>query len=71
MEKLVLRVDGMSCEHYVRAITNAVGALPGISRVTVDLNGKTVTVEYDEAQSTPGIIKDEIEDQGYDVAYIG
>ena len=67
MEKTVLNVDGMACEHCVKAITKAVGALPGVSRVSVDLKGKTVTVEYDSAQATLDKIKAEIEDQGYDV----
>jgi copper chaperone CopZ len=40
MAKTVLSVDGMSCDHCVRAITKAVGALPGVSHVAVDLNAK-------------------------------
>ena len=43
MEKTVLRVDGMSCEHCVRAISEAVGALPGVAGQEVDAKAKTVT----------------------------
>lgn len=67
MEKTVLKVEGMSCEHCVKAVTNAVSALPGVSGVSVDLAGKTVTVEHDPAQSPPEKIRLEIEDQGYEV----
>ncbi len=67
MEKTVLHVNGMSCEHCVRAITNAVGPLPGVSSVAVDLRERTVAVEYDPAKVTLDKIKFEIEDQGYDV----
>lgn len=67
MEKIKLTVEGMSCQHCVKAVNNAVGALPGISRVAVDLEAKTVTVDYDPAQSSVQTIKAEIEDQGYDV----
>lgn len=67
MKKTVLKVDGMSCEHCIKAITKAVGALPGVSGVSVDLAGKTVAVEYDPAQSPLDKIKFEIEDQGYDI----
>ncbi|MDR3363791.1 MAG: copper chaperone CopZ [Clostridiales Family XIII bacterium] len=67
MEKTVLNVDGMSCEHCVSAVTKAVTALPGIVGVAVDLDAKTVAVEYDPAAVTPGQIGAEIEDQGYDV----
>ncbi|HEY5522708.1 MAG TPA: copper chaperone CopZ [Desulfuromonadaceae bacterium] len=67
MEKTVLRVDGMSCEHCVKSIKNAVGTLSGVASVSVDLNAKTVTVEHDPAQSPLDKIKFEIEDQGYEV----
>ncbi|MDR0841484.1 MAG: copper ion binding protein [Christensenellaceae bacterium] len=63
----VLRVEGMSCEHCVRAVTNAVGALPGVERVQVDLAGKTVTVAHDAAQCPVERIAAEIDDQGYEV----
>lgn len=67
MEKTILKVDGMSCEHCVKAITKAVSALPGIGHVNVDLKAGTVAVEYDAAQSSLESIKYEIEDQGYDI----
>lgn len=67
MEQTILKVDGMSCEHCVKAITKAVGALPGIENVSVDLNGKAVTVTYDPTQSPLDTIKAEIDDQGYEI----
>lgn len=66
MEKSILKVDGMSCEHCIKAITNAVGALPSVSNVSVDLKAKTVTVEHGQALSLDKI-KYEIEEQGYDI----
>lgn len=67
MAKTVIKVDGMACEHCVKAITNAVGALSGVSGVSVDLEGKAVTVDHDPDQAPVQTIKSEIEDQGYDV----
>ena len=67
MENSVLRVDGMSCEHCVKSIKTAVGALSGVTEVSVDLTAKTVTVKHDPAQSPLDKIKLQIEDQGYDV----
>lgn len=67
MVNSVLRVDGMSCEHCVKTIRNAVGALSGVADVSVDLAAKTVTVKHDPAQSPLDKIRLEIEDQGYDV----
>jgi copper chaperone len=67
MEKTILNVEGMSCEHCVKAVKNAVGKLPGVSGVAVDLKAKTVMVEYDPALSGISDIKNAIIDQGYDV----
>lgn len=67
MEKTVLKVDGMSCEHCVKAITKAVSALEGVDEVKVDVTTKTVTVTHDEAKAPLNKIKLEIEDQGYDI----
>jgi len=67
MAKSVINVDGMACEHCVKAITNAVGALSGVSGVSVDLEAKTVTVDHDPDQASVQTIKSEIEDQGYDI----
>lgn len=67
MEKTVINVDGMACEHCVKAITKAVGAVSGVSGVSVNLEAKTVTVEHDPDRAPLDKIKFEIEDQGYDV----
>lgn len=67
MEKAIIKVDGMSCGHCVKAIETAVSALPGVTAVAADLAAKTVTVEYDPALAPLEKIKDEIEEQGYDV----
>jgi copper chaperone len=63
----VLKVEGMSCQHCVMSIEKAVGALQGVMGVKVDLAGKTVTIEYETAVLTLEIIKETIEDQGYEV----
>jgi copper chaperone len=62
----ILTVDGMSCEHCVKAVSTAVGALEGVTSVAVDLAAKTVTVGHEPA-ITVDTIKEAIEEQGYDV----
>lgn len=47
---VVYRVDGMSCEHCVRAVTAEVSALSGVSAVSVDLAARTVAVTGDATQ---------------------
>ena len=67
MEKIVVKVEGMSCEHCVRSVTRALNALSGVGGVAVDLKAGTVTVEHDPGITDVEKIKTEIEDQGYGV----
>jgi copper chaperone len=68
MERVVLNVEGMSCQHCVKAINKAVAALDGVTEITVNLEEKTVTVSFDASRVTLSDIRKEIEDQGYDIA---
>ena len=67
MEKTTFSVEGMSCSHCENAVKQSVGALSGVHAVDVSLKDKTVSVEYDASKVSPYAIKQEIEDQGYDV----
>jgi len=67
MGKAIINVEGMSCKHCVNAITNALQAQPGITKVEVDLDAKTVTTEHDPTLSPIENIKAEIENQGFDI----
>ena len=67
MEKALIKVEGMSCEHCVKAVTDAVSALPGIAGVLVDLEGGTASVDYDAAVVDMTKITTAIEDEGYEV----
>jgi len=66
MQKQTLQVEGMSCGHCVSAIEKALNQL-GVNKVIVDLQGKSVEVEFDSGTVSLDAIKEAIEDQGYDV----
>ena len=67
-ESKTLNVNGMSCSHCENTVKKHVGALNGVDNVAVDWEAKKVTVEYDPDKVTIDIIKETIEDQGYEVA---
>lgn len=67
MEKITLKVEGMSCMHCVGAVKKAVSALDGVSVVEVDLKGKTAEVVYDKSKLSRDTIVKAIEEQGYNV----
>ncbi len=64
---LVLQVEGMSCNHCVNSVENAVRGLNGADAVKVNLEAGTVEVAYNEDLVNDQQIKDAIEEQGYDV----
>ena len=66
MHITMLSVEGMSCDHCVKAVKDAVSALPGVHGVMVDLSAKTATVEHDPVEAPATKIIAAIEDQGYE-----
>jgi copper chaperone len=62
-----LSVEGMSCQHCVKAVKGSVGALPGVDSVEVSLERKLVTVTHDPAKVGRTAMKAAIEDAGYSV----
>ena len=65
MQKVTLKVEGMSCGHCVNAVENALKNAG--AKGSVDLANGTVTIEYDENNVSLDQLKQAIEDQGYDV----
>ena len=65
---LRLQVSGMSCASCVASIETAVGGLPGVASVTVNLATGTVLVGYRSGLTTPAQIKRTIRDLGYEAA---
>jgi len=66
-ETIQLGVEGMSCQHCVKAVKSSVAALPGVESVDVSLERKLVTVAYDPAKVGRPAMKAAIEDAGYTV----
>jgi copper chaperone len=64
------RVDGMTCEHCVRAVSGEIGALPGVVDVTVDLPSGAVTVTS-ALPVPPQAIADAVDEAGYTLAPVG
>ncbi|MDR1732664.1 MAG: copper ion binding protein [Synergistaceae bacterium] len=67
MTEKVFKVDGMSCSHCVKAVTNAISSLDGVGSVSVSLEGGTATVSYDAAKVSEAKIKEAIEAEDYEV----
>lgn len=60
-------VEGMTCGHCVETVTKAVNSLGGINHVSVDLDKKQVSVDFDENRIDPDTISSKIIEVGFEV----
>ena len=67
MRHTTLKVQGMTCQHCVKAIEKSVGKLAGVTEVAVNLANAQVDVHFDERQSDEAAIKAVIQEEGYEV----
>ena len=68
MEKTAtVPVYGMSCEHCVKAVKDALNALKGVKEVEVSLEGKNAQVVYDEELTGLSELESVIIEEGYQV----
>ena len=50
------RSPDIECDGCARAIQKALGQVPGISKVAVDVENKTVTVTHDNRAPRPAVV---------------
>ena len=68
VEDITLKVPDVSCEHCVKTIDGALGALPGVALVRTDLPTKTVQVRFEPDKVSQQQIEATLDDAGYTVA---
>lgn len=66
MERMTMRIDGMTCGHCVGQVTKALKELEGVKLEQVSVG--SATVSFDSAIASEDRITKAIEDQGYAVA---
>ena len=64
MTTATYRVTGMTCGHCVRAVTEEVSKLPGVTNVDVDLPSGTLTVASD-APLDEAAVRVAVDEAGY------
>jgi copper chaperone CopZ len=63
MSQLALSIEGMSCGHCVRRVSEALTALKGVQVKDVSIG--SATVDYDPARISPPAIVAAIDEAGY------
>lgn len=64
LDHLTYRVDGMSCDHCVVAVSGEVGRVTGVSSVDVDLETKLVVVRGEDVRDDE--VRAAIREAGYE-----
>ena len=68
MEEKTLKVKGMSCEHCVKAVSGALGAIAGVADIAVSLKEGTVSFKHDPALAPLETIRAAIVEEGFETA---
>jgi copper ion binding protein len=63
--KTMLKIEGMSCDHCVKHVTQALEELPGVASVIVSLKDKSAQVEHGD-RVTPESLKAAVTEAGYE-----
>jgi copper chaperone CopZ len=67
MKTQILKAPDISCDHCERTIKQALGDVPGIAQVEVDIPRQEIQVEYDEQRVDQGAIEGILARAGYPV----
>ena len=65
MDRITMRIDGMTCGHCVSQVTKALEGLEGVRVEGVKVGAATVA--YDPAATSEARIEQAVEEQGYAV----
>lgn len=65
MATAVLKVKGMSCEHCVATVAQALERVDGVERANVELEAGRAVVEYRDGSATPRALASAVMDEGY------
>lgn len=66
MEKIILKVNGMSCGHCVGKVEKALKERPGVEAAKVDLKKGTAKVKYDDLKLTINNLNEAVREAGYE-----
>ena len=65
-ETVELKVDGMTCDHCVRAVTEAISGVAGVTEANVDLDAGSATLTGEGVDL--GAVVAAIVEEGYEAA---
>lgn len=67
VDKIVLNIEGMSCQHCVNRVKGALEELDGVNSVSVNLDDDTAEITYDSSKVDLKKFKEVVVEAGYEV----
>ena len=67
MKQELVKVEGMTCQHCVKTITEALNKISGVDLVDVNLHKKEVDVRFNENEISLQKIKNKIIEMGFEL----
>ena len=67
MRQETIKVEGMTCQHCVQTITEALNNITGLNTVNVDLVNKEVSVKFNENETKLQKISEKIIEVGFEL----
>ncbi|OLZ09581.1 heavy-metal-associated domain-containing protein [Sulfobacillus thermosulfidooxidans] len=67
MERVSLGVKGMTCNHCVMTVTNALKSVDGVKTASVSLDQELAKITYDESKTSLEQLKQAVIAAGYQV----
>jgi copper ion binding protein len=65
--KTTLKIEGMSCDHCVKHVTEALEGIQGVASAKVSLKNKNAEVEHDDTVNLEAM-KAAVVEAGYEIA---
>lgn len=65
MTTTTLKIQGMTCGHCVKAVSDALNGVDGVADAQVELQSATARVEYDEERAGVQAMQEAVAEEGY------
>jgi len=68
MDRVTIKVGGMTCSGCVSSVTRVLQAVPGVSEVEVSLESAQARVAFDPARASRNALRSAVEGAGFDAS---
>jgi copper ion binding protein len=66
-----MSIEGMTCDHCVRAVTRALQETAGVHTANVSLESKSADVTFDDEKTNTDALKAAVAEEGYSASIPG